>query len=220
MDLPLVAHGPGFERAPGLQFDIERLRKHLFDAVIPAFPILMQGPWFGGWSVYSSNGCYDNGFEQGHKAFTQQDGKDVYDADKAASLGVRRVADYRYPTQICHGYLGMVMTTILEGGWRPRRARITIMKPGGGTSWHRDGADTDYAIRMHIPIVTNKDCHFSTRTERYHMPADGSAYIVRVNCEHQAVNHGDADRYHLIMNVWDYKGVTEFNRFVPRSETT
>ena len=42
-----------------------------------------------------------------------------------------------------------------------------------------------------------------------HMPADGSAYMLWVNNRHQIVNPTDKPRYHIIMNAWDTKQVTE-----------
>ncbi len=92
------------------------------------------------------------------------------------------------------------------------------MEAGGGTCWHYDGTEDVYAVRLHIPIITNNQCFFATRNESYHLPADGSAYVLRVNVEHCAHNFGSEDRYHLVMNMWDVNGVTRFNRYTPISK--
>jgi 3,4-dihydroxy-2-butanone 4-phosphate synthase len=40
------------------------------------------------------------------------------------------------------------------------------------------------------------------------MPADGSVYILWVNQWHQIRNDSDEDRYHIIMDAYDTKRIT------------
>jgi hypothetical protein len=44
------------------------------------------------------------------------------------------------------------------------------------------------------------------------MPADGSCYLVAVNCLHRAYNHGNEDRIHIIMDVIDDVGISKYHR--------
>ena len=42
-----------------------------------------------------------------------------------------------------------------------------------------------------------------------HMPADGSVFMLWVNCMHQIRNDSDEERYHLFCDAYDTQGVTE-----------
>jgi hypothetical protein len=189
------------------------LREHVLTQVIGKYAPIMQGRYFGGWSVYSANGHYNDGWHQGHMLFKQVEGKQVFDYQAAEKMGKKSERSFRVPTEICFGYMAVVMSQIEDLGFEPRRARVSIITKQGSTSWHRDAEDKNYAVRLHIPIITNENCFFENRREKYSMPADGSAYLVRVNCEHRAYNLGPEHRYHLIMQVWDHKGLSKFNAF-------
>ena len=41
------------------------------------------------------------------------------------------------------------------------------------------------------------------------MPADGSVYMLWVNCMHQIRNDCDEDRYHIICDAYDTRGITQ-----------
>ena len=45
------------------------------------------------------------------------------------------------------------------------------------------------------------------------MPADGSAYIVWVNLWHQIRNDSDEPRYHMIMDAYDTKKITQYFKY-------
>jgi hypothetical protein len=126
------------------------------------------------------------------------------------------VPDYEHknPTPICTGYLAEVMQKIMNLSLEPCRARISLLKAQGETSWHIDSQPGTYAVRLHIPIVTNEKAKFCTESEgAAHLPEDGSAYLLRVDRFHQAINHGAEDRYHLIMQVWDRDGISRFHQY-------
>ena len=214
-EIPLVKSGDsvGFEKLNGLQFDIEKMRLYLLQNIIGKYPPVMQGRFFGGWSVYSSNGRFDDGWFQGHMLFHEVNGKQVFNHEAAAKMGKKSERAFSVPTEICTDYFAEVMNKIEELGFQPRRARVSLLVPKGTTSWHRDAEDGDYAVRLHIPLISNAESFFETKTERYYMPADGSAYLVRVNCEHRAFNNGSNPRYHLIMQVWDSKGLSQNQKF-------
>jgi aspartyl/asparaginyl beta-hydroxylase (cupin superfamily) len=63
--------------------------------------------------------------------------------------------------------------------------------------------------RIHIPLWTDEKAVFIADGKHLHMPADGSAYMVWVNIWHQIRNDSDIDRYHLIMDAYDTKHITE-----------
>lgn len=214
-EIPLVKSGEcaSFEKLKDFRVDIEKIRTYLVQNIIGKYPPIMQGLFFGGWSVYSSNGRYDDGWIQVHKLFHEVNGKQVFDHQEAARMGKKSERSYSVPTEICTDYMAEIMAQIEALGLQPRRARVSLIVAKGTTSWHCDAEDKDYAVRLHIPLITNAECFFETHRERYSMPADGSGYLVRVNCEHRAFNHGSDPRYHIIMQVWDSKGLSQNQKF-------
>jgi hypothetical protein len=208
------------------RFDIERLRKHLEEHVLP-LEIVSQSSSFGGWSVTSRSGSYQDGWYQGHLVLEQQNLSPDEKSRILVENGIYRGGQY-LPTEICHGYLAEVLKTIEDQGLKPERVRIIRLRAEGRSSWHRDAPDEHYAVRLHIPIVTNSGCFFEVspagvppyegedherQVKRAHLPADGSAYFLWVNRVHRVVNLGSEHRYHIVMNIRDEGGFTKHHKF-------
>jgi 3,4-dihydroxy-2-butanone 4-phosphate synthase len=62
--------------------------------------------------------------------------------------------------------------------------------------------------RIHIPLITNPACVFICEGEDLYMEP-GQAYMVWVNRWHQIRNDSDQDRYHIIMDAYDTRHVTD-----------
>lgn len=194
-------------------FDLARLQAEL-QATIAKFPPNMPSASFGGWSLLSRDGSIGDGWSQGHLAFKKDDGIYKFDDEQGQRLGVTPwVSDYKVRTPLCDGYFGEVLDAIEAKGLNPRRARVTVITPGHSTALHVDGPTDAYSARLHIPIVTNEGCAFEYENEVIHMPADGNGLIVRVNRMHRARNYGSENRYHILMDIYDFQGATRFNRF-------
>jgi aspartyl/asparaginyl beta-hydroxylase (cupin superfamily) len=73
---------------------------------------------------------------------------------------------------------------------------------------HIDGDGNQYMARIHIPLITNKKCVFISEGQNLHMEA-GKAYAVWVNNWHQIRNGSDEDRFHIICDFYDTKGITK-----------
>ena len=84
------------------------------------------------------------------------------------------------------------------------RARIAIMDPGAFVSEHID-YNTDYSIRFHIPITTNKDCGFYCVDKHgqkiYQNMEPGSCWFLNQGMRHSAWNKGVTPRSHIIISV-------------------
>lgn len=199
-----------FEELP-LYFDIEKLRSHVRESVLPLSPH-MVGKFFGGWSVLSSNGSYLDGWVSGERAFQSDFMPYASVEEKLSALGVKAAAEYCRPTEVCTGYLKEVMDTIRSAGFEPTRARLSLLKAQGQSTFHRDGPDSAYVVRLHVPIITNEHCFFNCDEGSAHLEASGRSYILRVNRMHQVVNSGNEDRIHLIISVRDMCGVSQFHR--------
>lgn len=194
-----------------LKFDVERLRDQLVSSIFP-LPPHMESESFGGWSVLSSNGSYLDGWK-GAEAFKKDFMPGATIDEKLAAIGAKRSSAYTHATEICQGYLAEVIETIRAVGLTPMRARISMLKANGKSTIHRDAQDHEYAVRLHVPLITNEKCFFKTEEGAVHLPASGEAFLLRVNRWHQVTNESDSDRIHLIMSVLDKNGFSKFHRF-------
>jgi hypothetical protein len=193
-----------------LQFDIQQLNQFLEKEVLFLPPA--QGPALIGWSILSSNGSYLDGWHDATALIKNSMSQN--DVEQAlAQKGAQSMQKYNVPTEICKGYLAEVLKVIEETGIEIYRARISCLMPGEGADWHRDAPDNHYRVRLHIPLVTNPDCFFETREEKAHLAADGSVYLLNVNCEHRVFNLGSAPRYHIIMDAIDRSGFSQHHRY-------
>ena len=193
-----------------LRLDLHKLQEHLKQNVLDK-EISRQSDAFGGWSVLSGSGDYKDGWQQGHLLLKPNVSDEV--KNKVRNQMKKNFSEYTIETEICTGYLLEVINFIRDKNLNPYRARIICLSARSFSSWHTDSPPGMYAVRLHIPIITNEHCFFETRDEREHAPADGSAYFVYVNREHRVVNNGDMNRYHLVMDVCDRNYVSNYHRF-------
>lgn len=195
-----------------LGIDIDRLREY-YHTNVAVLPPVMQSTAFGGWSILSYVGTYTDGWQTGHLCFkTDAQGVPYWDYELAEKLGVRLEAEHCNPTEVCTGYMLEVISWIRELGLNPCRARWSLLRAQSESTLHRDAADATYAVRLHIPVITNSQCTFYAGEEFAHMPADGSAYLIKVNRMHQIFNKSNEDRIHIIMNVFDAIGISKHHR--------
>jgi len=176
-----------FARLKDFSVDVDRLRKHFLEEVTRVDPILYKdnNVKYYGWAVLSRDGSLDDGV-------------------KRISSKVKSIRGVT-PTSICSGYLGDVMDRLRGEGVAPYRARLMQLEAEGDEMpFHVDANKESW--RLHIPITTNPDSMFEWQRddgsiESVHLPADGSAWLVRVDVNHRAVNRskGSASRVHLLM---------------------
>lgn len=76
------------------------------------------------------------------------------------------------------------------------RSRITVHGPGAEIKQH---TDDDQGIRLHIPIVSNKESKFlfGENLEREYNFEAGNAYIINATIPHSTINNGPT-RAHII----------------------
>jgi hypothetical protein len=78
------------------------------------------------------------------------------------------------------------------------RTRLLLCKPRVCYTIHND-----YSPRLHLPLVTNKNCLFLfTEMEKViHMPASGETFWVDTRLNHTFLNGSTENRLHLVMIV-------------------
>lgn len=101
-------------------------------------------------------------------------------------------------------YFNYVLDTI--GRDIVHRTRFANLSPKSQVKPHID-YNTEYGVRLHIPIITNDGCTFggidanTGETMERHFPADGSVWFINPGVKHWAKNDGDEERIHLIVSV-------------------
>jgi len=204
-----------------IKFDLEKLREEVKKSVFTLGDQVIQGEeyetpqynGFGGWSLLSQSGDWRDGFEffQNEQGTSLEEvffPKNSNNYETLKYLGITHSMLYKIPTQACVGEIKKLLDEIESLGFYPRRARITCLKAGSKSLVHSDGPKQEYIARIHIPLWTNKKSVFICDGINLHMEA-GSAYIVWVNDWHQIRNDGDEDRYHIIMDAYDTKKITQ-----------
>lgn len=198
--------------------DINALQKDLVE--VRKIPITLQGKEygysnFGGWSVLSRTGTCDDGWEVG----IEQCENKSYKYFLAKHLKISHPFEHINPTPACIGEIKKIIDILDTHGFYPRRARITMIKAHTfsivhiDNAWPGDNLNGNYMCRVHVPIITDKKCTHWTEQGEFHMPADGSVYMLPVNNRHQIRNDSDIDRFHLIMDVYDTKGISKTMKF-------
>ena len=73
------------------------------------------------------------------------------------------------------------------------RTRVMRMSRKSCYSYHYDRTK-----RIHIPLVTNKNCFMVIEDEIFRYPADGNYYIVDTTKMHTFVNASKEERIHIV----------------------
>lgn len=108
-------------------------------------------------------------------------------------------------------YLRFVLKTI----GNTHRVRFSNLGPKSFIKPHFD-YNTDYSIRVHIAIKSNKHCFNGGWDKKgilhkQNIPIDGSLWFVNPGVKHFAVNDGDTERVHLIVSVDSQQLLNETN---------
>jgi hypothetical protein len=207
-----------------IKFDHDQLVKDVKEYVFPLGKQIIQGEeyetpaynGFGGWSLLSRTGRWQDGWE----FFQSDEGEamEVYfpkDDNNYKSLKFFDIAmstEHDKPTEGYKGEIAKVLDQIKELGFYPSRARITCLKAGSKSLVHKDSDNNEYMARIHIPLITNPKCVFIQNGQNLYMEP-GSAWMIWVNNWHQIRNDSNEDRYHLIMDAYDTKKITQFFKY-------
>ena len=110
--------------------------------------------------------------------------------------------NYTKKKDICTGYWNEILDTFKAPF---TRTRFAYLAPHFSIKPHID-YNTNYSIRVHIPIITNKDArlwvkHKCGKIESIHCPADGGVYFMNTGLTHWASNDGSKERIHLVISL-------------------
>jgi hypothetical protein len=212
------------ERLECIKFDHEKLVEDVKKYVFPLGQQVIQGEeyetvayhGFGGWSITSRTGDWRDGWD----FFQNDEGKELevffpkndnnYKTLKFFNIAMSMEHDK--PTQACQGEIAKLVQQIEELGFYPRRVRVSCLKAGAKSLVHKDSDLNEYMARIHIPLITNPKCVFIQFGQNLYMEP-GNAYMVWVNKWHQIRNDSNEDRYHIIMDAYDTKHITQFFKY-------
>lgn len=120
--------------------------------------------------------------------------------------------NYDKRNEFCKGYVNEIMDMLEEHVGHVARSRFAVLMPGEEIKPHLD-INTDKAIRIHIPLITNEDCVIGVqgknRKVEMHMPADGSVWFLNQAYSHWVKNNGNTPRVHLVFVVIGQNGLDE-----------
>jgi hypothetical protein len=102
------------------------------------------------------------------------------------------------------------------------RPRFALLRPGFKIDPHIDH-NTDYCLRVHIPLITNEKCKLGVFRKdgslaEKHLEPDGSVWFFNSGFKHYAENMGSSDRLHLLVNLYSPEDIPDyfFDRSDPR----
>lgn len=101
---------------------------------------------------------------------------------------------YKTKTEFLNTPLGNVLAALGNVG----EARLLKLKPEASYMAHSDPDD-----RLHMSIITNEYCRIIDLEENqmYHLPVDGSVWLMNTGNIHVASNFGSHERIHLNIRV-------------------
>lgn len=206
------------------KIDLERLRKDVREHVFTLGDQVVQGEeyetpqyhGFGGWSILSRNADWRDGWEviQTHAGNTLESFFPTQEMITKAYkyFNIAHSLEYDKPTQGYVRYIREIIEQLKEMGLTPRRVRVTCLQPHSKSLVHKDAETTEYMARLHIPLWTNNKCVFICQGEHLHMK-EGKATLVWTNLWHQIRNDSDEPRYHILMDVYDTKKITQHFKY-------
>lgn len=160
---------------------------------VPATSYHHAGTPYEGWAITSRDGSIADGVKR-------------ISGEKRVLNGVK-VEDSTIPTELCSVFLKDILAKLEALGLECFRVRY--MKMGSENfqmKFHRDAKLESW--RLHIPLYTNEHCFFEWKTKergviKKHFPADGSAYLVRVDELHRGTNCStdNIERVHFILSL-------------------
>jgi hypothetical protein len=201
------------EKIP-LGLDIAKINSELLPVLEKLNPAIRSAA-MGGWAVQGTSGSHLDGWSNEFCPYNgPQNTAPSWKPENDFEKTLQPVQNYVLPTPATTSQIEKLLNHLTELGFHPRKARIIRLSPKSSSLWHQDGSENFYQTRLHIPLVTNPGCFFETKVGKFHMPADGNAYLVHINQQHRVYNDGDLPRLHFVTHAWDTKKTTQYHKYL------
>lgn len=179
--------------------------QELTNITIPKFDIdFAKLPVFGygkntinGIAFTSADGNVSSGFNYSFGMIKSDNNISYYDMDFIRKHKILPPYNHNKPTE----YFYMVsecFNQLANIGILLFRARLSVIPPMYTIPEHRDTPDdSDYCIKIHIPVQTNEFAKFVFGDNKFSL-TEGKAYLANVAKLHSFENLGTENRYHII----------------------
>ena len=123
--------------------------------------------------------------------------------------------NYTKPTNYCTDYINEFLHSFKSISCR---SAVVALHPGRFITKHFD-IGAEYITRLQIPIVTNENAVIGVKTtngwNEYHLPADGSIFLVNAGVEHYAINSGNDVRYQIRVCLQSQEDLEDIEDYEP-----
>jgi len=154
-----------------------------------------------GLAIQSYYGNVNEGFKHNHDMVPTFE---YFDMDYCRKRKIYHWIDYNKPTELMeNNAIKYIIDTLFKMKLNPTRARLVRVESGCGMKTHIDAVTkTQYAFKIHIPIITNSECILCVEQNEYHLEL-GFLYLFNQNSYHSVSNKGKTDRWHMIVDAYD-----------------
>lgn len=118
---------------------------------------------------------------------------------------------YDKRTQYAKGYVAEIMDMLEEKIGHVTRSRYAVLMPGEEIQPHLD-INTDKAIRIHIPVITNDQVIVGVKGKKRVVEQHyekGSVWFLNQAYSHWVKNNGDTPRVHLVFVITGQNGLDD-----------
>jgi hypothetical protein len=118
---------------------------------------------------------------------------------------------YDKRTKYAKGYVAEIMDMLEEKIGHVARSRYAVLMPGEEIKPHLD-INTDKAIRIHIPVITNNKVTIGVEGKRRIVEQhyeEGSVWFLNQGYSHWVRNDGDTPRVHLVFVITGQNGLDD-----------
>jgi len=155
---------------------------------------------YGGWALQSSNGKISDGWKANFR--TNNDIRYF----EPMNLDV-----FNQFTPACFGYIKEILLTLIEQGFKVRRARIMMSPEKTITSLHQDAPSNFYAFRLNLALNHCPNSYWIyDQNQKFSIQFDGSLYMIDVSKPHKVITDDTHQRYVLVADIWDLANKTPF----------
>lgn len=196
-----------------LNINIKELCSELMPE-LQKFPIVKRSAAIGGWTLQSTNGSYLDGWSLDFCPYNGPENLGPSWNPLSPSEGLlNSIQNFVGPTELMTPFIQNLLKQLEQLGLNPPKAIVLKLSAKISSIWDIDGSKKYYQVRLHIPLITNEQCFYENEAGKIHLPANGSAFLVKVNQIHRVHNDGDTDPYHVVVNVWDTLHKTKYFQY-------
>lgn len=95
----------------------------------------------------------------------------------------------------------LVTTIAKHVGGKAYQRMLSVVMPGHSIDAHKDNQESQWVVRVHVPLMTNEAALFIFDRWRFFNLRVGTAYRINTEALHEVRNDGVTPRIHLMFDV-------------------